>query len=139
MNTFNINDIEFDGWHVDEAGESVVLFFMAPKSYLDYPIPYAGKYRDSAVGTEISLEIPINLEDGRFEGLFMFELECLINEDDTLEIPVDIDEINIMLSPTIKADDGLADVAWCEIGLPADDIRQLIELANEELGCFVCI
>lgn len=121
MNTFNINDITFDGWHVDEVGESVVLFFMAPKSYLDYPIPYTGEYRDSAVGAKISLEIPIDTDNSRFNAA-------------SSKISIDIDSVSIGISPIIEADNGLVDTIWC-IVLPADDIRQLITLANEQLGC----
>lgn len=139
MNNFDITEISFDGWHVDEVGESIILFFMVPKSYLDYQIPYAGEYRNSAVSAEISLEIPIDAEDGCFGDLPLNELEHFINNVASPEIPVDIDTVFVMISPTIEADGSLTDVAWCEIGLPADDLKQLIELANEELGCFVCI
>ena len=139
MNKFDITEILWDDWHVDEVGESIILFFMAPKSYLDYQIPYTGEYRDSAVSTEISLEIPIDIENGCFKDLPLNELECFINNVASSEIPVDIDAVSVMISPTIETDGGLADIAWCEIGLPADDIRQLIELANEELGCLACI
>ena len=139
MNNFDITEISFDGWHVDEVAESTVLFFMAPKSYLDYQIPYVGEYRDSAVSAEISLEIPIDTKDGRVGDLPLDELEYFINNAASPEIPIDIDAVFVMISPTIETDDGLTDIAWCEIGLPVDDIRQLIELANEELGCLTCI
>lgn len=133
MSKFDIADILFVDWRVDEISESVVLYFTAPESYLDNLNIRTNKYRNHTIGVRISLAIPINLSIKRFENMSAQEIADLASIDKPIRFFLTITETTVTISPIIETNNKLKDITQHEIDLSIDDIKQCIELANHKL------
>ena len=98
--------IKFDERYDSIENEETTLYFTAPATILKVLLP--GKDYPDAVGTEISLEFPLN---------------------DVLAYTA-----SVSVSPTryVEKSDSFEDYDWNDIVLPEDEIEELIKLANSE-------
>lgn len=133
MNKFDIADILFDNWRVDEISESVILYFTAPRSYLDNLNIHPDKYRNHTIGAKISLTMPINLSTKRFENMSAQEIADLASIDKPIRFFLTITETTAAISPIIETDKKSKDTVQHKIDLSINDITQCIELANRSL------
>lgn len=130
MSKFDKDNIIFDDWHFNDAFGTVILYFRLDKKYLSSLHPAAPNDISHIAGAELSLEYPV-IRNYHDESDYLLGTEFRLENDITLIDELDLDTIGVSIAATIENDDGdLEDIEWCDIWLPDEDIRNLLEISG---------
>lgn len=104
-NTINVREVIFDERYENDEYGTVTLYFIAPKSYLDWLHPLGTTIPHTA-HAEISIECPKDHIEASYA--------------------------RVMIATTIIDRDGFAeDKNWCDVDLPYETIEELIALSEK--------
>ncbi len=94
--------VKYEEIHEDQFDKTTVLYYTAPKEYLDRFFP-KDRYPE-AVSMEICVTVPI----GQYKA----------------------NQASVSISPTRKIDDSYEDYDWSDVSIPDNEVEELFRIAG---------